>query len=104
MVLELIGPPFQTLASGARSFLTLKEAKKQPLGDLQFCNEKLDPYLFNINFDEKLITLDSNYNTGVANFYSQTDIPFLDYFNIVLQFCRQIQPLSKLDRTRRIDQ
>lgn len=84
MVLEIIGPSFQTPANGSRSFLTREEALKQPLGDVQFSWDTSDPYLFNINFDEKLILFDSSYNTSVSGFYTQTDIPTLNYFNRVL--------------------
>lgn len=83
-MLEIIGPTFQTPANGSRSFTTLEVAKQEPLGSVQFCNDTLNPFIFNMDFDEKLILFDSDYNTSVADFSSKTNIPLLLYFNSIL--------------------
>ena len=83
-MLEIIGTSFQTPANGARSFTTQEVAKQLPLGSVQFCNDTLNPFIFNMNFDEKLILFDSNYNSTVADFSTQTDIPLLFYFHSIL--------------------
>lgn len=85
MALEVIAPFLQMPANGSKFFSTLEESLKQPLGVVQFAWDTLDPYLFNKNFDKTLIRYDNNYNTSVADIYTQEVIPTLSYLGDILR-------------------
>ncbi len=81
----IIGEAITLPANGTRLFDSFEQALSQPTGIVQFAWDELNPYLFNIKYDEKVIIYDDNYDSSITNDLHQPSIPTKDYYHKVLR-------------------
>lgn len=81
----VIGGAITVPANGTRLFDSFEESISQPTGVVQFAWDELDPYLFNIRYDENVVIYDDNYDSSITDDQEQPTIPTKDLVPKVLE-------------------